>query len=939
MGKKRYTPNDNQNVIRMLSYRYVGSARGTNRILILTVVLAIVTLTMVFGITRGKIRAEELGKIRTEGTVASGVVEKGDASQYALLQSKDYIEQTGRCVTVGPAESVETGSDHKNAGNSVCTIKWTDRDAWEKLISPAYTNIHGSYPEEKQEIMLPKKVLENLGITDPQKGMEIQLQVSYEFFQTSDEIFILSGWFIDYGSETAPGYVSEKKLVDWGIRPDEEADLIFCQADRLGWQETEERLYEDLQMKSQEQKITVSDTAAHQAVEGIMGGYAIAVLGTVIVLCGIFFLCHNVLQISMEGDIRQLGLLTTIGATKKQLSNVYYSQIRRILVLGTAVGTALSAVLLAVVIPALLGGEYLRKLGGGEGLHILHPVILLLAILFTDGIILAASAGVIRRTVKMSCVESIRYTDVTASKWPGSRYHQKRDSVFRRKKRSPDGEIRYLARRNIAGYRKRFILTIFSLFLGLETLLWAVVITKGSDYAHVIEKRPDFLIAGQFSACGRERGYGEEYQTRDAGQDPMLTEGTYFDLMYDNDYDEFSPISSEVRKELLSVDGVEPEESYIMEGAYLDTVISRKGIRPLDESSAGDSEDQNMLEGWSEDVVQILREDEIELLTKYVNEKDLPVDMESFASGTGVLILHDHALSRAQEQLAQESVGEPVYFKTRLSREDQIRWNNMTDIERMQQEEKGNFQTRQSQEFSLCGYLDNRADDFPDIRQTWHGSEGNLYFLISEKGFEKIPTEKKILYMELAVDQKKESAVNAEIQKIISEENQRRSRMTETSYDYDKGTGEAGIFCISKSDLISEAASYIQGNRMILGSISIILLLAGFTNYFNITVTGFFARKRELSMMESIGMTVKQKRKLIIAEGRYYWLFTAGLLLTVGMAVLLPVRYYMERKLSYFKFNWPVLETVLSIGGLIVINQINAWVICKGKRVQGKSNL
>lgn len=113
-------------------------------------------------------------------------------------------------MTVGPAESVETGSDHKNAGNSVCTIKWTDRDAWEKLISPAYTNIHGSYPEEKQEIMLPKKVLENLGITDPQKGMEIQLQVSYEFFQTSDEIFILSGWFIDYGSETAPGYVSEK---------------------------------------------------------------------------------------------------------------------------------------------------------------------------------------------------------------------------------------------------------------------------------------------------------------------------------------------------------------------------------------------------------------------------------------------------------------------------------------------------------------------------------------------------------------------------------------------------------------------------------------------------------------------------------------------------------------------------------------------------------
>ena len=89
---------------------------------------------------------------------------------------------------------------------------------------------------------------------------------------------------------------------------------------------------------------------------------------------------------------------------------------------------------------------------------------------------------------------------------------------------------------------------------------------------------PDFLIAGQFSTYGREQGYGEEYQTRDAGQDPMLTEGDCFDLLYDNDYDEFSPISPEVRKELLEIDGVDSDKSYIMEGAYLYTVTSKKGI-------------------------------------------------------------------------------------------------------------------------------------------------------------------------------------------------------------------------------------------------------------------------------------------------------------------------------------------------------------------------
>ena len=827
----------------------------------------------------------------------------------------------------GPAETEET----------VCSIRWADADAWEKLLRPAYTEVHGNYPEQDQEIMLSGRALKTLGITDPEEGMEISLRVYYGLFQSSEETFRLSGWFTDHGGEAVPGYVSEKKLSDWGIRPDEEADLIFRQADRLDWQETEARLYEDLQMSDPGQKITVSDTAAHQAVSGMVGGYGMAALGAVIVLCGIFFLCHNVLQISMAGDIRQLGLLHTIGATQKQLSKIYYSQIRRIIIPGSAAGAALSAVLLAGIIPAVLGGEYLEKTGGAEGLHIFHPAILLLSILFTDGIVLAASAGVIRRTVGMSCRESVGYTDASAGN--SGRKRREKDSVFIKKKRSPAGEMRYLAGRNIAGHRKRFILTVLSLFLGLETFLWADVVTSGSDYSHVIEQRPDFLIAGRFSAWGRENGYGEEYKTRDAGQDPMLTGGSCLELLYDNDYDEFSPISADVRDELMSLDGVKPEESYIMEGAYLYPVISRKGIRPLEkDSSHENADDHEMIESWSPDAVQILKEEEIRSLKKYVEENDLVVDMASFENGTGVLILHDHVLSSAQENLAQESVGEPIYFETMLSREDRIRWIRMTAKERTEQEETGDFPMKQSEEFFLCGYLDNRADGFPDIRQTWHGAEGSLYILISEKGFANIPTEKKTLYMELAADPGKEPAVNAAVQRIISEENQRRSRMTETSFEEEEN-GEAGLFCISKSDLMSEASSYIRGSRMILGSISAVLLLAGFTNYFNIMVTGFLARKRELDIMESIGMTQRQKRKLIADEGAYYCLFTAGLLLTAGMAAFLPVRYYMEQKLSYFVFNWPVPEMLFLLGGLIVINGVTAWWMCKVERVWKKIDM
>ncbi len=941
MKRRNYTPNDNQNVIRMLAVSFARSAKGRNRILFLTVVLSIITLTMVFGISRGKIRSEELSIIRENGTAASGVVENGTASQYAALKSLNYINQTGRCFTVGVAETAEKSSGAEGAEKdsgaegekvTVCTIRWADPDAWKDLLCPAYTEIQGSYPEKESEIMLSEKALKVLGITNPQEGMEIPLHVSIGIFQSSEETFFLSGWFTDYSNEAAPGYISEEKLDAWGIHPDDEADLVFRQLDRLGWQETEERLYEDLSMKDQSQKITVTDTAGYQAVAGVTGGYGMAFLGAVVTLCGVFFLCHNVLQISMAGDIRKLGLLNTIGATQRQLSKVYYSQIRRILVSGTAAGAVLSAFLLAGVIPAILSSQYFGETGGAEGLRLFEPAILLLSVLFTDGILLAASAGVIVRTVRMSCVESTGYTGTLGKK----RSHKERKPVSTKRKRTSAGEMRYLAWRNISGHRKRFLLTVFSLFLGLEAFLGAVVITAGSDYVYVIQQRPDFLIAGQFSTCGREQGYGEEYQTRDAGQDPMLTEGDCFDLLYDNDYDEFSPISPEVRKELMEIDGVDSDKSYIMEGAYLYTVISKKGIRPLEQVFLAEDAEDEMIEGWDQDVVQILKEDEIKSLKKYVETNSLPVDMDSLENGTGVLILHDHALSAAQEKLAGESIGEPVYFKTMISREDRIRWNNMTAQERTEQEEAGDFQMKQSEDFTLCGYLDNRREDFPEIRQTWHGSEGGLYFLISEKGFQRIPTEKKTLYMELNVDQTKESSVKTSIQKIISEENQRRSRMTETAFD--EGTGEAGIFCISKSDLMTEAASEIQRNRLILGSISAVLLLAGFTNYFNVMVTGVLARKKELKIMENVGMTEKQKWTMIQAEGAYYCLFTVGLLMTVGMAILLMIRYYMEQKLSYFKFTWPISWILLLIAGLVVINVTTAWIMCKdeGKNSSGK---
>ena len=893
METKTFIPNQNQQVLGMLAREFGKWNRGRNRILMSAVTLCIVTLTMVFGIASGKTKAEYIKAVRAEGTTASVRIEHADNGIYQKIEDLSYVKESGRSISVGEATVSE---------KHVCNLEVLDTSAWNKLVSPAYTEIHGHYPEKKQELMLSAKSLQQLGIETPKQGMKLSLTVQIGLFQTAQETFLLSGWYTDYtDSQAAVGYVSEEKGKEWGYDLQETSDILLAQTDGMEWQKTEERLYQDL--GSKELKITADNTFAYEAINRLTGGYELAACGALVILFGMFLLIYNVMKISMNRDIQQMGLLYTIGTTKRQIKRIYFRQILAVLLPGVLLGSLFSGMILYLLIPKILGSRYLNGYGGSGEFQVFSPAILLAAVGFAVILTLGTAWLVIRHVVSTSCVESS--TAIYGICQPSKR-------KVNLKKRTKTGEIGYMAWQNVRRYKGRFLLTVISLFLGVEMLLASVVITEGGDYTHVIEKRPDFLIAGMFSDWGMEQGYGKEYQSRDAGYDPMETEGDNFELLYGNEYEEFSPVSSEVRDRLLELDGVNREDSYVMEGAYLMTTISGKGIRPLEENGQLSKEkEDSMLEGFTEDTVQILTDEEMEKLARYVKEKNLPVDIESLKEGDGVVILHDHQLNPKQEEEARESVGEPLYFSTMLSERDWRQWNQLSPKERDEQTKAGTMQRKQSATFCLSGYLDNRAEGFPDIRQTWHGSEGIIYFLISEKGFAKIPTEKKTLYMELNVENKKEAVVRKEIQNILEEENKRRRNVSATGVE--DQSGEAGIFCISKSELLENAKDDIQGNRIIFGSISIVLLMAGMTNYLNIVVTGIFSRKKELEIMERVGMTKRQKRMLFMMEGGYYFCAVTVLLVTIGSVMLQWIKTYMEIKLSYFVFQYPLIWLVVGL--------------------------
>lgn len=918
-----FTPNNNTNVIRLLSEAIRKCNKGRNRILMGAVILCILTLTFVFGTAYGKINAEYTKNIRMDGTTASTYIEEGTKQQYEKVRSLGYVKETGRRMKMGETD--------------VCSVQVLDRTAWEKMMKPAYTGIHGTYPEKQQEIMLPVKTLKKLGIDNPKRGMKIALDVSISFFQMEKEEFELSGWYSAYtednGKSKAIGYVSEKKLKDWGYDIEEDSDILICQSNDMDWKDTEEKLYEDVPMKDNSQQIIATDTAKNRAVKEMTGSYGMAVVEAVVIICGIFLLVYNVMQISMSGDIRQMALLHTIGTTKKQIRKIYIRQIMRTIVPGCIAGIGLSVLLLRYLIPELVGRQYLNGYGGAEELQIFRMEILLLAVAFTLLVILGASEQVIRQTVNRTCIEGMHYTEQTGRKKRHRRRTDLGKGTFNKKKRSETQELCFMAWKNVTRYRQRFVITVISMFLGIEMFLIVMVITTGSDYANIINQRPDFLIAGEFSEFAQKEGSGTEYQTQSPDQDPLKSEGDNFELLYDNEYDEFSPISEKVRNRLWNLDGVKKKKSYITEGAYMLSSISRDGLRPLEkdtylgknveyaeESSTDYESGAKMIEGLDADTVQIVSENELKALKTYVEKNKLKVDMNSLEAGTGVMIVHDHKLSQKQEKQAEKAVGETVCLSTLKNKEACIRWNSMTDKERDKEDEKIKAETPSAQ-YMLSGYLDNQADGFPEIHQTWHGAEGDIYYLVSEKGFNRLPTKRKTFCMELNVEKKKEKKIMYEIQKILSAENQRRKSNTQTSLD---GEGEAGIFYIARSDLMQKNADYIRGNRIMFGSISVILLCVGLVNYFNIMFTGIVGRKKELEIMRKIGMTRRQERKLLLLEGSYYVLLIAGLVASVGSIILKGINVYMRKQLSYFTFHYPVG----AIAGSIVILEILCVIIC-----------
>jgi putative ABC transport system permease protein len=110
---------------------------------------------------------------------------------------------------------------------------------------------------------------------------------------------------------------------------------------------------------------------------------------------------------------------------------------------------------------------------------------------------------------------------------------------------------------------------------------------------------------------------------------------------------------------------------------------------------------------------------------------------------------------------------------------------------------------------------------------------------------------------------------------------------------------------------------------MIGGALSFIIGLIGILNFINAILTSILTRRKEFAMLQSIGMTQKQLRSMLMFEGLYYTLGTYAFSLVFGTVFSLLIVKSFCGLLWFFSYHfilWPilfVLPFLLVLGVLI----------------------
>ena len=133
---------------------------------------------------------------------------------------------------------------------------------------------------------------------------------------------------------------------------------------------------------------------------------------------------------------------------------------------------------------------------------------------------------------------------------------------------------------------------------------------------------------------------------------------------------------------------------------------------------------------------------------------------------------------------------------------------------------------------------------------------------------------------------------------------------------------------LSKPVLRRSFDGMVHMYRLVGGVLCAVLALIGILNFINSMATSILTRHKELAMLQSVGMTLRQLRQMLMLEGLGYSALSLLCSLILSVAASLTLVRRMGAALTYFTWRFTLLPVALCVIPLLLITALVPLVCC-----------
>lgn len=849
----------NRKCIRNLSRKSLRASKNRNIMAVLAIALTALLFTALFTIGMSTNDAYQQANFRQVGGYSHGGFKYLTEEQYNELKDHSLIEQYGMRRFLGMPTKYPFNKSHVEV--SYCD----ENEAHWMYCDP----IEGRLPKEgTNEAATDLQVLSLLGV-EPKLGAQFTITFSVDGKETT-QTFTLCGWWekdeivvanhvlipesrvnavLNELQVTAPG--NDGMTGSWNL------DVMFQNSRHI-----EENLHQILADYGYQEESRSEDNFIST---GVNWGYTGAKLSDsidtttllilVIILLVIIFtgylIIYNIFQISVVGDIRFYGLLKTIGTTGRQIKRIIRHQALILSLIGIPIGLVFGWLLGSVLTPFVLS----QLDGVVSGIVSANPLIFVISALFALLTVFISCSRPGRMAAKISPIEAVRYTE-------GS-------GIRRTIKRGTKGISLFgMAKANLGRSRGKTIVTLVSLALAVVLFNTVTLFATGFDMDKYLSDRAvcDFIVseAGYFQA-GLDVGFTPEKRIEQNVVDDINAQGGIEEAgkVYGDTGNNFEFITEDYYRKI--------------NGDWYDADTLNQMVDEAERDASG-----NLAED-----VQLYGMDSTALSKMTVLEGDLSeVGKPGSRKIAAVYATDDYGNAEMGSNWAK--IGDTV--TVRHIRE--LEYYNPETGEVYENEDAIGDQPYRMRaiRYEDIDYEVAALVSVPiTLSYRYFGSDE---FILNDQTFmQDTGTSDLMVYFFDTTDE-----ANPKMEQFL----QNYTENVNPSYDFE-----------SKASYQSEFEGFRNMFLLMGGVLSLIIAIVGILNFINATLTGIITRKQEFAMLQSIGMTGKQLKTMLVEEGLLYALGSILLALVLSLILQPLAGNVLSNMFWFFSFHLTLLPILL----------------------------